>query len=142
MDERALEFCGEFLRKADLIRWNMLKSKMDPSKPELRALRDHSGAYANLPDDIYYQYDEATEAITIYGFRPGENTKPKGNWKVSKGYYAKVADDSGKDTGLYDKRIDGIYEHGDQMEWYMYWPIFSNQINSSVNKLVKDYYYE
>lgn len=142
VDERALEFCGEFLRKADLIRWNMLKSKMDEAKSELRALRDHSGAYANLPEDIYYQFDEATEKLTIYGFRPGENTKPKGNWKVSKGYYSKVADDSGKDTGLYDKRIDGIYEHGDQMEWYMYWPIFSNQINSSVNKLVNDYYYE
>ena len=54
MDERALEFCGEFLRKADLIRWNMLKSKMDKAKSELRALRDHSGAYANLPTDIYW----------------------------------------------------------------------------------------
>ncbi len=142
VDERALEFCGEFLRKADLIRWNMLRSKMDAAKSELRALRDHTGAYANLPTDIYWQFDPATENLTIYGFRPGETTKPKGNWKVSKGYYSKVADDSGKDTGLYDKRIDGIYEHGDQMEWYMYWPIFSNQINSSVNKLVNDYYYE
>ena len=56
--------------------------------------------------------------------------------------YFDQMDDKGKDTGLYDGRIDGIYAHGDQMEWYMYWPIFSNQINSSVNKLVNDYYYE
>ena len=48
----------------------------------------------------------------------------------------------GKDTGLYDARINGIYAHGDLMEWYMYWPIFANQITNSQNKLVNDYYYE
>ena len=142
VDERAFEFCGEFLRKADLIRWNLLKTKLDEAKAELRALRDHTGYYAGLPDNIYTQYDEATHTITFYGFRAGENDKPKGNWDVSKNYYAKVADEKGKDTGLYDGRIDGLYAHGDQMEWYMYWPIFSNQITSSVNKLVNDYYYE
>ena len=142
VDERALEFCGEMLRKADLIRWNMLKSKLDEAKAELRALRDHTGAYASLPTDIYYQFDEATETLKIYGFRAGENTKPKGNWEVSKNYYSKVVSDDGKATGLYDDRIDGLYAHGDLMEWYMYWPIFSNQINNSQNTLVNDYYYE
>jgi len=142
VDERALEFCGEFLRKADLIRWNMLKSKLDEAKTELRALRDHTGAYADLPDDIYYQYDESTESLTVYGFRPGETTRPKGNWEVSKNYYAKVTSDDGKDTGLYEARIDGIYAHNELMEWYMYWPIFANQITNSQNKLVNDYYYE
>lgn len=142
VEERALEFCGEFLRKADLIRWNLLRSKLDEAKAELRALRDHTGDYAGLPDDIYYQYDDATETLAIYGFRAGETTRPKGNWEVSKNYYAKVTSDDGKDTGLYDARIDGLYAHGDQMEWYMYWPIFSNQINNSQNTLVNDYYYE
>ena len=142
VDERALEFCGEFLRKADLIRWNLLKKKMDEAKSELRALRDHTGDYANLPADIYYQYDEETEKLTIYGFRPGETTRPKGAWEVSKNYFSKVVSDDNKPTGLYDDRIDGIYAHGDQMEWYMYWPIFSNQVNNSQNKLVNDYYYE
>jgi len=142
VEERALEFCGEFLRKADLIRWGMLKSKLDDAKKELRALRDHTGDYANLPDDIYYQFDETTETLAIYGFRAGETTRPKGNWEVSKNYYSKVTSDDGKDTGLYDARIDGLYAHGDQMEWYMYWPIFSNQINNSQNTLVNDYYYE
>ena len=32
VDERALEFAGELIRKADLIRWGMLKSKMDETK--------------------------------------------------------------------------------------------------------------
>ena len=142
VDERALEFCGEMLRKADLIRWGMLRSKLDEAKAELRALRDHTGDYALLPADIYYKYDEDTETLAFYGFRPGETTRPKGDWQVSKNYYSKVVSDDNKDTGLYDKRIDGIYEHGDQMEWYMYWPIFSNQINNSQKKLVNDYYYE
>lgn len=142
VDERALEFCGEMLRKADLIRWNLLRTKLDEAKDELRALRDHTGAYADLPADIYYQYDEDAERLTIYGFRPGETAKPKGSWDNSKNYYSKVVSDDNKPTGLYDDRIDGIYAHGDQMEWYMYWPIFSNQINNSQKKLVNDYYYE
>lgn len=142
VDERALEFCGEMLRKADLIRWGMLRTKMDEAKSELRSLRDRTGSYASLPEDVYYQFDEETETISIYGFRAGETTRPKGDWQQSKNYYGKVTSDDGKDTGLYDARIDGIYAHGDQMEWYMYWPIFSNQINNSQNTLVNDYYYE
>ena len=35
VDERALEFVGEFLRKADLIRWNLLNKKLDEAKTEM-----------------------------------------------------------------------------------------------------------
>ena len=142
VDERALEFCGEFLRKADLIRWNMLKAKLDAVKVELAALRDRTGAFSTLPEDIYYKYDDAAETITIWGLNPGETTRPAGNWEKKAGYYAKVKDESNKDTGLYQARIDGIYTTAENMEWYMYWPIFSSQISSSMGSLVNDYYYE
>lgn len=139
--ERALEFCGEFLRKADLIRWNQLKSSLDAAKVELTALRDRTGAYSSVSDDIYYKYDDATETIAVWGFNAGESTKPSGNWTKKSGYFSKVTDESGKDTGLYPARIANIYRHGDQMEWYMYWPIFASQIVNSQNYLVNDYYY-
>ncbi len=142
VDERAFEFCGEMLRKADLIRWNLLKTKMDEAKLELRALRDHTGEYAGLGDDVYHQYDEDTQTLKIYGFKVGETTRPAGAWEKDGSYFSKVVDNKGKDTGLYDGRIDGIYSNGDQMEWYMYWPIFATQISSSQKYLVNDYYYE
>ena len=57
-------------------------------------------------------------------------------------YFGKVADESGKPTGLYQARIDGIYTSGEKMEWYMYWPIWSAQTSASMGTLVNDYYYE
>ena len=142
VDERAFEFCGEMLRKADLIRWNLLKAKMDEAKSELKDLRDHTGAYAGLGDDVYYQYDDDSETISFYGFNVGETTRPAGAWDKKSEYFSTVVDSKGKDTGLYDARIEGLYSHGSEMEWYMYWPIFSNQIISSQNYLKNDYYYE
>ena len=91
---------------------------------------------------MYYQYDEETETIKFYGFNAGETTRPAGAWEKKSAYFSNVVDGKGKDTGLYDDRIDGIYSHGSEMEWYMYWPIFSNQIISSQNYLKNDYYYE
>jgi hypothetical protein len=41
--ERAFEFCGENIRKYDLIRWGELKSKMDEAKAKLARLRDGLG---------------------------------------------------------------------------------------------------
>ena len=38
VDERALEFCGEFLRKGDLIRWNLLKTNLDAAIDDMLAL--------------------------------------------------------------------------------------------------------
>ena len=142
VDERAFEFCGEFLRKADLIRWNMLKTKLDDAKEELRNLRDRTGKYSTLPEDIYYKYDNATESIAIYGFNAGEDTDPGDEWTKKDDYFSKVKDSSNADTGLYEGRINGLYAHGDEVEWYMYWPIFSAQLTGSQNYVVNDYKYE
>ena len=72
----------EFLRKADLIRWGMLKSKMDEAVRELQAFRDAS---PDSPKGIDYStlgtycwYRHGTDAygvptIEMYGIHPGEN---------------------------------------------------------------------
>lgn len=54
VDERAFEFCGEMLRKADLIRWGLLKSKLDETKQKMRDLRTLSGDYSDLNNTLYY----------------------------------------------------------------------------------------
>src|SRR5690606_17934213 len=67
VDERALEFTGEMLRKADLIRWNLLKTKLDEAKVKLQQLENRQGRYADLPSKIYYKTLEDKETVEIYG---------------------------------------------------------------------------
>ena len=79
VDERALEFCGEFLRKGDLIRWNLLKTNLDAAIDDMLAL------------------------IT---FLTTEGEVPAGT-EISTGYVNKY--DDAKSTGFYEARIRGLY---------------------------------
>ncbi|MBO4670780.1 MAG: RagB/SusD family nutrient uptake outer membrane protein [Bacteroidales bacterium] len=140
VDERALEFCGEMTRKFDLIRWNLLKVKMDETIAEMKELRSLSGRFAGingLDGDVYYQADG--DELTIWGFT-GETTKPKGVWEKKTGYITKVVSDTGTDTGLYDDLVEhGLYT-GDPIQ-HMYWPIFNDSITNSQGALKNDYGY-
>ena len=138
VDERALEFCGEFLRKADLIRWNLLKAKLDAVKEDMRALRDRTGDFAFLSDQIYYQVSADGNSISIYGFREGENGAPAGYTK-SGSYFSKTAASDGKATGLNENLINGIYAQ--DPEQYMYWPIFNVSLIDSQGSLKNDFGY-
>ena len=140
VDERAFEFCGEMTRKFDLIRWNLLKTKLDAAKADMTALRNLTGKYANvngLDGDVYYQIDGSE--IIIYGFN-GENTKPQGAWEKKAEYFTKVVDSKGADTGLYDALINGIYD-ADPVQ-HMFWPIFRTTIINSQGMIKNDYGYE
>ncbi|HBV15890.1 RagB/SusD family nutrient uptake outer membrane protein [Chryseobacterium carnipullorum] len=53
--ERLLEFGGEGLRKYDLIRWNLLETKINETKQKLVAFMNGTGAYANVPEYIFYK---------------------------------------------------------------------------------------
>ena len=66
VDERALEFVGEFLRKADLIRWNLLNKKLDDAKAEMTAL-------AQRTDEVYYSYNEDGMGLTFWGLDPSQS---------------------------------------------------------------------
>lgn len=72
VDQRALEFTGEMLRKGDLIRWNLLGTKLTEAKEKLEQLENRTGKYANLPAKIYYQTNEDDETVTIYGLNFGD----------------------------------------------------------------------
>lgn len=72
VDERALEFTGEMLRKADLIRWNLLGTKLAEAKVKLQQLEKREGKYANLPSKIYYKTLDDKETVEIYGLNFGD----------------------------------------------------------------------
>ena len=136
VDERALEFCGEFLRKADLIRWNLLKTNLDAAKAEMKALRDLSGDYAALSGDIAYATSEDGKSMDIKFLAPGEKA-PTG-YELSAGYVTKY--DDGKKTGFYEERINGIYT-SDPVQ-HMFWPIFLDTMTNSQGIIKNDYGYD
>ena len=129
VDERALEFVGEFLRKADLIRWNMLKTKLDEAKTEMYALSEKQGA-------VYYKYNDDGYTLTLYGYNEGElGNNPGAGW-------IQYTDSKGSPVDNYfgdlkAERIERIYRNDpDTRQW---WPIFDNTITNSQGKLVNDY---
>ena len=140
VDERAFEFCGEMTRKFDLIRWNLLKEKMDQAITEMKQLRDLTGPFAGvngLGGDVYYQMDGGK--IVVYGFN-GEVTKPSGAWEKKSEYFNKIVDSKGADTGLYDALIEGIYAR-DPVQ-YMFWPIYNDTMTNSQGNIKNDYGYD
>ncbi len=136
VDERALEFCGEFLRKADLIRWNMLKTKLDDAVTDMKALRALSGSYATLTGDIYYTFADDEKSIDIHFLKTGE-AAPAGA-EVSAEYVTKF--DDAKSSGFYTNRIEGIYYRNP--EQYMFWPIFNDTMTNSQGHIKNDYGYD
>ena len=53
--ERSLELGGEGVRKYDLIRWNLLASKINETKAALLAMSTLSAPYNTLPTSMYYR---------------------------------------------------------------------------------------
>ncbi|MFZ4929004.1 RagB/SusD family nutrient uptake outer membrane protein [Chryseobacterium sp. Mn2064] len=60
VQERLLEFGGEGLRKYDLIRWNLLETKINETKQKLTDFMNGTGAYANVPEYIFYKKPAST----------------------------------------------------------------------------------
>ena len=137
VEERALEFCGEFLRKADLIRWNLLKSKMDEAIDDMLKLRALEFPYDYLTGDIAYQYAADNKSIEISFLKAGEEI-PAGS-EVSAGYVTKY--DDAKKTGFYTDRIHGIYVV-ENPEQHMFWPIFNDTMTNSQGYIKNDYGYD
>ena len=133
VDERALEFVGEFLRKADLIRWGMLKEKLDEAKTEMSALANHTGIFSWLREDVYYSYDADGMGITFWGLTQAEaENEPEGSqWILEEGYI--TPDD------LTDETINGIYINDPDTR--QFWPIFDITLTNSQGYLKNDYGY-
>lgn len=92
VDQRKFEFAGEALRKVDLIRWNMLGSKLKETKEKMTRLTNREGEYADLPAKIYYNegLDAASndaDTYVIYGLNHGE-TDEEGKARVDAGKFS------------------------------------------------------
>lgn len=86
--ERALEFGGEGIRKYDLIRWNLLESKIAETRTNLTNLVNHEIPYYGIPLFMYY-INGATEdnsgiwANSLYYPSPTGSTSIPGAIRVS-----------------------------------------------------------
>ena len=135
VDERALEFVGEFLRKTDLIRWNLLKSKMDEAMSDMRDLSGRTGKFnwLNANGDIYYSYNADGMGLTFWGLTPAEaQTEPEGNQWILEEEYINA-------ENLTDETIAGMYINDPDTR--QFWPIFDITLTNSQGRLVNDYGY-
>ena len=144
VNERALEFVGEMLRKQDLIRWNLLKTKLDEAKTELKAWMDNAGT--QFGPAIWYRY-KADGTIETYGYNElaTTDTAPAGDgWMCytdSKGavstYFKFLSEDTGTYSESAEKKLNSFYDiNPDTKQW---WPIPEATLTNSQGALVNDY---
>jgi hypothetical protein len=144
VDERALEFVGEMLRKQDLIRWNLLGDKIDAAKAELKEWMDNAGT--EFGPAVWYRY-AADGSIETYGYNETATTDaaPAGDgWECytdSKGAVATYFKFTSEDTGAYSesaqKKLDSFYDNDpDTKQW---WPIPEATLVNSQGTLYNDY---
>lgn len=132
VEQRGLEFCGEMLRKMDLIRWNLLGVKLQQAKADLTDLCNHTGKFAALPDKIYYNYKADGESLDIYGLELGQ-TDDEGAALGYSGSKTWGADNSWSD------KVQGLYTQ--DPDQHQFWPIWQKFLDSSNGMLVNDYGY-
>ena len=137
VEQRAFEFAGEALRKADLVRWGIIDEKMAEAKQKLTDLANRQGAYADLPVKIYWKLADNGEDILIYGLNHGD-TDDQGSDLKAEGYTAKdwfVASKDGSNI-ITDDYIEGLYVK--QPSLNCLWPIWQTFIDKSNNMLNND----
>ncbi|MEO5563678.1 MAG: RagB/SusD family nutrient uptake outer membrane protein, partial [Chitinophagaceae bacterium] len=64
VNERWLEFGHEGIRKYDLLRWNLLETKLNEARFKIQQIRDRIAPYNNVPQYIYYK--NVGEEIVYY----------------------------------------------------------------------------
>ena len=134
--EQAFEFCGEMERKQALIRWNLLKTKMDEAKVKMDNLRNQSGEYSDVPANLYYRYvadeDGRITKIQAYGLNRGETADMSGEYSYSiLGWVGP--------TKIDDAKINGLYTNNPDQN--QFWPIWQVFLDASNGMLTNDYGY-
>ncbi|WP_295935355.1 RagB/SusD family nutrient uptake outer membrane protein [uncultured Alistipes sp.] len=162
IDERGLEFCGEMLRKNDLIRWGILGKSIDDVRGKMKALASHQSYtstitgrtydYTTVGTNLYYRYvgdanpnTGVVEEIEMYGLDFGEAGIPEGTgwtqWS-EKTDSGEINYEYIKEGKLKEERIDLISQAGDAnaTDQRMYWPLFSAIMGTNY-ALANDYGY-
>ncbi len=131
VEEHKLEFTGEFIRKEALIRWNLLKTKLDKAKSDMYALRDRTGNYADVLEKLYYRYAADNESLEIYGLNRGETEDKSTEYEFNTTWVSP--------TKLLDTKIESIYARNPND--YQFWPIWQVFLDGSNGQLTNDYGY-
>lgn len=86
--ERSLELGGEGVRKFDLIRWNLLATRIAATKAALLAMSTSAAPYNNLPTSMYFRTNGTSDDNTIGNFpvnsfyKPAPAATPAGTTKI------------------------------------------------------------
>jgi len=134
VDERALEFTGEMLRKPDLIRWNLLGTKLAEAKTKLQQLENRQGKYADLPANIYYKTAADKESVIIYGLNYGD-TDAEGA-ALNYGKSKKWTMVSSGDASTF---WDALYVKDPNRQ--QFWPIWQVFLDASNGQLTNEGYF-
>lgn len=85
VDERSFELGGEGIRKYDLIRWNLLASKIADTKTALLNMANRVAPYNTLPQFMYYNNNSVADDVTLWRnsfYLPEPATAPAGTTRV------------------------------------------------------------
>lgn len=151
VDERAFEFCGENIRKYDLMRWGLLKEKLEKAQADVYDLQNATGNYTWRNDTIWFHYtrnDAYAQNGPAYVFDrfeglekgstcPADYDKETG-W-VAKSFFHKK---EGQTVSPVMTETDWyLYKAGTNIDMHQYWPIFDVNIAASNGTLWNDYEY-
>jgi len=132
VEEHKFEFIGEMERKQALIRWNLLKTKLDEAKAKMFRLQGRTGEYATVPSSLYYKYKTDGVSLDIFGLNRGEIT-PGVGYSAAFPWVLTGSSDTAK--------LNSLYKDGVNPDNRQFWPIWQVFIDGSNGKLVNDYGY-
>jgi hypothetical protein len=154
-EQRALEFAGESLRKADLVRWGNIDEKMAEAKAKLKRLAKREGEYNDLPEKVYTKLYESDmvipaearlfdtfkkpvpgETLVIYGLNHGD-TDDHGKEMNDAGFESKGWFLSNNEPRITEDIINGLYVV-DKPSMNCLWPIWTYFIGVSNGMLNND----
>ena len=124
VEEHKFEFTGEMERKQSLIRWNLLKAKLDEAKVKMTNLQARTGEYADVPATLYYKTATDNVSLVVYGLNRGETSNP-GSEYSSKTW---VKLDAVKVNTLYDATVNP-----DQHQFWPIWQVFIDASNGQLS---------
>lgn len=153
MEERKLEFTGEYIRKFDLMRWGILHTTLVAAKARLEQMDKHAGEFAGLQDTIYFKYkrcdDFAMDGVKgfvidhVYGLKKGETGTPA-EYDSAEGWVKTCIYESSSDGRQLASANFVLYNYDEEecLLGRQYWPIFGTNVGASNGALWNDYLYK
>ena len=146
MNERALELCGEYVRKYDLMRWGILREQMVNAEAWIRKLAADGSRHAmNIGDTMFFKFGyDATIGgwvmDSIYGLNIGEVERPA-YATTANGWFAKDIFNSDSKGYVLGPSQYPIFKDEEQLETRQYWPIYNRYVAASDGALWNNYGY-